>query len=257
MRVNAMKQALRNGKTQLGTWLSIPEPLSAERVASVDWDWLLIDMEHGPIDIKAVATMCATIMKGPASPVPIVRVPMGSVEHIKRVLDAGSWGILAPMVLSASEAQQIVAATKYPPEGIRSVGGARAILSFDTDNADYFAHANDAIVVAVQIEHIDAVNRVDEILSVPGIDAAFIGPSDLSASMGLAPSLDQTDSRFEEAVREVVEAAKRHHVAPGIMVSGAEGALKRIAQGFTMLGVSTEATIMTTAMRNLLSAMRR
>lgn len=241
---------------QYGTFLSLPDPLAAERVSRVGWDWVLIDMEHGQVDLSTAAVMMAAMAGEESAPTPLIRVPRASHDHIKRALDAGAFGILAPMVMDQAEAEMVVAATRYPPAGDRSVAGGRAPTAFLTSAPEYFEHANDEILALIQIEHIEAVERADEILSVPGLDGVFIGPSDLSASMGLAPTLSQTDPRFVEAVRAVRDAAKRHQVPLGIMVAGLEDARRWLAEGFIYFGVTSELGFMLSGMTQFLRAAR-
>jgi len=252
VRSNRLKEALHAGRVQYGTFLSLPDPLVAERVSRVGWDWVLIDMEHGQVDLSAAAMMMAAMPDDQGAPTPLVRVPRASHDHIKRALDAGAFGILAPMVMDAAEAETVVAATRYPPAGNRSVAGGRAPVAFRTTNAEYFQRANAEVLALIQIEHIDAVERVDQILSVPGLDGVYIGPSDLSASMGLPPSLSQTDPRFVEAVRRVRDAARRHGVPLGIMVAGLEDARRWMAEGFLYFGVTSELSFMLSGMSQFL-----
>lgn len=256
LRSNRLKQALRAGEVQYGTFLSLPDPLAAERVSRVGWDWVLIDMEHGQVDLSTAAMMMAAMPQDENAPTPLVRVPSASHDHIKRALDAGAFGILAPMVMDQAECEMVVAATRYPPAGNRSVAGGRAPVAFGTNAPEYFQKANDEILALIQIEHIDAVERADDILSVPGLDGVFIGPSDLSASMGLPPTLSQTDPAFIDAVRRVQASAGRHHVAAGIMVAGLEDATRWLAEGFTYFGVTSELGFMLAGMTRFLQSAR-
>ena len=256
MRTNRLKQALRAGQVQYGTFLSLPDPLAAERVSRVGWDWVLIDMEHGQIDLSIAAMMMAAMSGDDGAPTPLVRVPQAAHDHIKRALDAGAYGILAPMVMDAQEAAMVVAATRYPPDGNRSVAGGRAPTAYGTSAPEYFQHANREVLALIQIEHIDAVERADEILAVPGLDGVFIGPSDLSASMGLPPTLSQTDDRFMAAVRRVRDVAHKHQVPAGIMVAGLEDARRWLAEGFIYFGVTSEIGFMVSGMTQFLRAAR-
>ena len=240
---NPVKRKLKEGKTVVGTLLNLGDPIAAEAVAAVGFDWLVVDTEHGPIDLHAMATMFQAIGRFPVAP--MARVPWNSEENIKRVLDAGAWGFVAPNVRSREEAELVVQAAKYPPKGIRSLGGGRHALSFKTDPATYFQKANDETVVVLQIEHIDAVRKVDDILSVPDIDACLIGPNDLCASMGLAPSLEPSHKEFEEAVQTVLRSAQRHGVAAGIHCATAETVNRRFREGWRFLGIQGDLRFMT------------
>ena len=135
---------------------------------------------------------------------PLVRVPTLHVDAVKRVLDAGAWGVMAPNMKTREEAELLVAACKYPPRGVRSLGAGRFAMSFKTDPQTYFERANDEVMVIVQIEHAKAIENIDAMLSVPGVDACYVGPNDLCASMGLAPSLEPPHREFEDAMQRVL-----------------------------------------------------
>src|SRR5256885_1112824 len=197
MTPNHVKQRLAAGKACFGSLLNFGDPLVAELMASVGFDWLLVDAEHGPIDLATLATMFATITRYPCAP--FVRVHALDEENVKRVLDAGAWGVLAPNIRTREEAELLVRACKYPPEGVRSLGAGRFALSFKTDAPTYFQRANDEILVIAQIEHVDAVANIDAILSVPGIDACYVGPNDWCASAGPPPPPPPPPPPFEAA----------------------------------------------------------
>ncbi len=247
MTPNHVKQRLRAGKPVFGTLLNVGDPLVAEMMASVGFDWLLVDTEHGPIDVATMATMFATVTRYPVAP--LARVHALSEENVKRVLDAGAWGVLAPNVRTREEAELLVAACKYPPAGVRSLGAGRFSLSFKTDPATYFSRANDEILVIVQIEHHEAVKNIDAILSVPGVDAFYVGPNDFCASLGLVPSLEPTHREFDEAMKTIFAAGERHHVAPGIHCATAETANRRIREGWRMVGMLNDQRLLLGAAR--------
>ncbi len=251
---NHVKRALRAGRPQLGTLLNFGDPLVAEAMAAVGFDWLLVDTEHGPIDLATLATMFATITRYPVAP--LVRVHALSEENVKRVLDAGAWGVLAPNVRTREEAQRLVAACRYPPAGVRSLGAGRFALSFRTDPATYFARANDEILVIAQIEHVEAVKHIDEILGVPGLDACYVGPNDWCASAGLPPSLEPPQPEFEDAMQRVLAAARRHGVAAGIHCATAETANRRLGEGWTLVGIQNDRRLLLGAARAVRDAVR-
>ena len=244
---NHLKQALRAGRPQFGTLLNFGDPLVAEMMAAVGFDWLLVDTEHGPIDLATLATMFAAITRYPVAP--LVRVHATAEENVKRVLDAGAWGVLAPNVRTREEAELLVRACKYPPAGIRSLGAGRFALSFKTDPPTYFARANDEILVIAQIEHIDAIRDIDRILSVPGLDACYVGPNDLCASMGLAPSLEPPHREFEEAMRVLLAAARRHGVVAGIHCATTATVNRRIGEGWMLVGMLNDQRLLVGAAR--------
>jgi len=235
LKKNRVKELWGEGKAAVGTWLALGSPIVAEIIAHIGFDWVVIDTEHGSINIETTQTIVQAISA--TDTVPIVRVPWNDPALIKRALDAGAYGLVIPMVNSREEAIRAVQASRYPPVGIRSYGGPRVRLYGGTD---YFEHANEEIAVIVQIEHIDAVNHIDEILSVAGVDAFFIGPMDLAASMGVKLGLDNPDPRHIEAVNRVLAVGKRHHVPGGILVGSSEAANQRIAQGFQFIGLSSD-----------------
>lgn len=240
MRANHVKRRLAAGEPSVGTWLALPTPEGAEYVSALGFDWLVVDTEHNPIDIRTLAQMfMATAHSATA---PMVRIPWNTPEHFKRALDAGAWGVVVPMVNSRAEAEQAVAAVRYPPRGTRSVGGGRHARGFDTTADQYFRHADDQLLLVVQIEHIRGVEHADDILSVPGVDACFIGPNDLAASMGLGLGipLESDEPRVVDAIAHVRQACARHGVAPGIHCSGAGGVTRRLAEGFQFCAMASE-----------------
>lgn len=251
---NPVKRKLREGRVAIGTWLNLGDPIAAEAIAALGFDWLVVDTEHSPIDLHAMATMFQAIGRFPVAP--MARIPWNNEENIKRVLDAGAWGFVAPNVRSREEAELVVQAAKYPPKGIRSLGGGRQALSFKTDAATYFQKANDEIVVVLQIEHIDGVRKIDDILSVPEVDACYIGPNDLCASMGLTPSLEPTHREFEEAVQTILRSAQRHGVPAGIHCATPETVNRRIREGWRFMGILGDLRFMTAAAKAARDAIR-
>lgn len=244
---NHVKQALRAGRAQFGSLLNFGDPLVAELMASVGFDWLLVDTEHGPIDLAPLAGMLATITRYPVAP--LARVPELSEATVKRVLDAGAWGVLAPNVRTREEAELLVAACRYPPAGVRSLGAGRFALSFRTDPPTYFARANEEILTIAQIEHVDAVKNLEAILSVPGLDACYVGPNDFCASAGLAPSLEPPHPEFEAAMQRVLAVARGHGVAAGIHCATAATVNRRIAEGWTLVGMLNDQRLLLGAAR--------
>lgn len=242
MKSNPVKAALREGKPQIGTWLSLASPMAARFMARTGFDWYTVDIEHSPVNWETAATMFGAIAD--AGGVPLARVPFNSLENVKRALDAGAYGIVFPMCCSAEEAAAAVAVCKYPPQGVRSVGGGLHTLNFGTDASTYYRRANDEILVIVQAEHIKAVENCDEIFQVPGIDAMFIGPNDLLSSMHKTPAMETDDPEFVEALRILREAAVKHGIAPGIHVADAEAAQRRVAEGWKFIAISSELGMM-------------
>ncbi len=255
MRENPVKNLLKAGKPAIGTWLTLGDPLATETLAHMDFDWLNVDMEHGSIDVRETRALFQVI--NTTDVVPTARVPWNDHVWIKRVLDAGAYGVVVPMVRTREEAERAVAACRYPPAGIRSIGSGRNHYAFRGTQADYLDRANDELLVIIQIEHADAIRRLDDILSVPGIDAAFIGPNDLCASLGIPPSTDSEHPDFEAAVSQVVTFSRKHGVAPGIHTSSGEALNKRLEQGFRYLGLANDQRLLIKGATDELDVIRR
>lgn len=254
MKANHVKRRLKAGEPSVGTWLSLPSPEAAEYIAELGFDWLTVDAEHNAIDITTISRMFGAIAaRGVA---PLVRIPWNTGENIKRVLDSGAWGIVVPMVNSREEAEAAVAAATFPPRGNRSLGGNMRTVRWQATSDEYNNHADDEILIVLQIEHIKGVEVADEILSVPGVDACFIGPNDLAASMGisLGVPLESTDERLVEAVEEIRLACVRNGVAPGIHTSGAKGINQRIGEGFQFLAMASELKYLLSGLQDDLKA---
>ncbi len=241
---NRLKEKWRAGEPTYGAWLSIPSPLVAEAAALAGFDYVCVDMQHGVADYQVAINMLAA-MRG-ADSTPIVRVPWLEPGIIGRVLDAGALGVVIPMVNSRAEAQAAVAACRYAPAGARSFGPIRAGMAF---GADYYSWANDEIACIPMVETRQAVEAVDDILSVPGIDAVYVGPADLSITYGLPPGVDNPGTVFDEAIATIVGSCQRHGVTPGIhSISGL--AAKRVGNGFRMITVSSDLQALSGGMRN-------
>ncbi|MFO0951413.1 MAG: aldolase/citrate lyase family protein [Isosphaeraceae bacterium] len=252
MKHNPVKRALKAGKPQFGTWLSLGSVVACRYMARTGLSWLTVDMEHTHADIQTAAMMFGAIAD--AGCVPLARVPCGKHEWIKMVLDCGAMGFVAPMVMTPEEAREIVAAAKFPPLGNRSLGGGLHTLNFGCSAEQYFREGNDEILVILQTEHIKAVEIADEIYSVPGIDAIFIGPNDLAASMRGPDGKNPPKEKLEEAIQEVLAACKRQGVPCGIHVFSSADALLRAEQGFQFIAVNSELKMMLESASALVSA---
>ncbi len=238
MRNNPVKAALREGKPQVGTWLSLASPLAARYMARTGFHWLTLDIEHSCVNWETAAMIFGAIAD--AGGVPLARVPFNNLENVKRCLDNGAFGIVFPMCNSVEEAERAVSACKYPPVGERSVGGSLHAMNFGGSSAEYYRRANEEILVIIQAEHILAVENADAIFSVPGVDAVFVGPNDLLSSMHKTPDMDSNDPEFVAALRHIRETANRHGIAPGIHVSNPAAATRRIEEGWQFIAVSSE-----------------
>lgn len=242
MRPNPVKQSLKAGKPSIGTWMSLGSITAARFLARTGLDWLTVDMEHSLVGWETTAHMLATIAD--AGCTGLVRVPAGKHDHIKRALDNGAHGIVVPMVNSRAEALEAVSAAKYPPTGDRSVGGSVHALNFQCDANEYYAKANDEVIVVLQCEHIRAVDQFDEIFSVPGIDAVFVGPNDLAASMRGPDGKPPAGDVFSQTLKRIVDGCKRNNVAAGLHCGSPEEAKVRIEEGWQFLAVASELRMM-------------
>jgi 4-hydroxy-2-oxoheptanedioate aldolase len=242
MRPNPVKRALKEGKPSVGTWLSLGSITAARFMARAGFAWLTTDLEHSLVDWETATHMFAAIAD--AGCTALARVPANRHDHIKRVLDNGAHGIVVPMVNSRQEAEHAVAASLYPPVGDRSVGGSVHALNFSTTATDYYAHANEELIIVLQCEHIQAVENADAIFSVPGITAIFVGPNDLAASMrgrdGRPPSAEAT----KKALDHVLATCKKQKVAAGIHCFSAAEVNQRAAEGWQFLAINSELKMM-------------
>jgi 4-hydroxy-2-oxoheptanedioate aldolase len=239
MKTNHLKELLTSGQPARGAWLGIPSPASARLLARLPLDWLVVDAEHAPIDAPTLAAMVAGIAEADG-PAPLVRIAQAGVENIKKALDAGASGIIAPMINTRAEAEQVVAWAKFPPDGQRSFGSAYAGLAFGQTMGEYLKNANTQTLVGVQIESEAALGHLDDIFHVKGIDLAFVGPVDLSVSLGLEPLPENPDPRFQKALDRIVKSANRHGLPLGIFCSNGKAAAVRIRQGFQFVNVASD-----------------
>lgn len=253
MKQNHVRAKLKRGEPSVGTWLTLPDPVAAHLMARVGFDWLTVELEHTPITMETAAESFAIIAA--TGPAPLARVPWNSTENIKRVLDTGAWGIVVPMVNSRAEAEAAVNAARYAPQGTRSVGGQLHAANFGTDPATYYDRANEEILVVLMAEHVQAIEHADEIFSVPGIDVVFIGPNDLTKSMGMKPVFESESKEFVGALKHILKTAKKYGVAPGIHVLDAAAAKRRMDEGFQFIAVTSEAGMMLSKARETLGAL--
>jgi 4-hydroxy-2-oxoheptanedioate aldolase len=243
MRTNPVKRTLRAGKPSFGTWLSLGDLFATRLLARMDFAWLTLDIEHCAIDWSQAAMIFAAIAD--AGGVPLARVPKGNHDYIKRVLDAGAWGIVVPMVDTVEQAKIAIAAAKYPPVGNRSLGGGMHSLNFDCSSADYFKRANDEVLVVLQTESPRGVANAEEIYSLPGVDAIFIGPVDLRAQMRKPDGSEATDEAFEEMIQRVIAIGKKVGTPTGMHVMDPQTALRRAEQGMQFIAIGSELRMMT------------
>ncbi|GAC1606880.1 MAG: aldolase/citrate lyase family protein [Ramlibacter sp.] len=251
MRENRLRHIWQTGGTAVNGWLAIPNSFAAETMAHQGWDSLTVDMQHGVVDYQAMVTMLQAIST--TDTVPLVRVPWLEPGILMKSLDAGAYGVICPMINTRQDAQNLVDWTHYAPRGVRSFGPVRALLY---GGADYPQQANDTIVVFAMIETAQALDNLDAILSVQGLDAIYIGPSDLSLSLGCTPTLDDVDPKAAQAIDHILERAKAHNVVAAIHNAGTESALRRQAKGFQLVTVSSDARLIAAGAQQVMAKMR-
>ncbi len=242
MRPNAVKKLLKAGQPAVGTWLSLGSITAARFMARAGFDWLTLDLEHSLVGWETAAHVFGSVAD--AGCTALARVPANRHDHIKRVLDNGAMGVVVPMVNSRKEAEDAVSAMLYPPYGTRSVGGAVHALNFGTTANDYFAHANEELLVVLQCEHITSVENAESIFSVPGIDAIFVGPNDLAQSMRSKDNKPPSAQATKEAMDHILKTCKKYGVAPGLHTGSADEANARIEEGWQFIAITSELKMM-------------
>lgn len=242
--MNNLKENLISGKPVVGTWLNSGSPIVAELMAMSGFDFVCVDAEHSAVDLPQTQQIFQAIRSGSQDCAAMVRLHGVDYSFVKQYLDAGAQGVIAPLVRTKSEAELLVEATKFPPMGLRGVGFCRA-NDYGMRLDEEFEVANKKTLVAIQIEHIEAVGNIDEILEVEGIDAVFIGPYDLTASMGITGQFDHVD--YVKVRDKILEACKQHQKIPGIHVVKPEPAqvIARFCEGYQLLAYSLDITMLT------------
>lgn len=253
MKKNPVKVALRNGQPQVGTWLSLGSVYAARLMSRVGFPWLTVDMEHSPIAWDEAALLFGAIAD--AGCVPLCRVPYGEYQLIKRALDAGAMGIVVPMVNTVEQAKAAIAAAKYPPVGNRSVGGGLHALNFGATAGDYYRYANDEILVILQTESPEGVENAEEIYSLPGCDAIFVGPNDLQFQMRGPDGKDPSREEHEAMMQRVLEVGKRVGTPVGLHVQSVEDVERRVKEGWQFIAIGSELKFMVTEANRLVQGM--
>jgi 4-hydroxy-2-oxoheptanedioate aldolase len=252
MRDNKLRQLWADGGAAVNGWLAIPSAFSAETMAHQGWDSLTIDLQHGVVDYQAAVNMLTAIST--TDTVPVVRVPWLDPGILMKVLDAGAYGVICPMINGAEDAERLVASTHYPPRGTRSFGPIRAFLYA---GQDYPQHANDTIVAFAMIETRQGLDNLEEILRVDGLEAVYIGPSDLSLALGCRPTFDDVEPPVAEAIDFILAKCREHGVVAGIHNGTPEYALQRIAKGFQFVTIASDARLMAAGAQQVLGTMRQ
>ncbi len=249
MAMDSLRDQWRAGETTLGLWAGLPSSSAAEALARSGVSYVCCDNQHGLIDYQASVSMIQGIIVGSSNP--IARAPWNEPGIIGKLLDAGAQGVIVPMVNSAEEAQAAVDACRYPPVGARSWGPSGAAPRLDS----YFAASSEQVATIVMVETVQALNNVDAIVATPGVDAVYVGPADLSISLGLKPGNNDDVAEFTEALETIVAACTNAGVIPGIHSSGTLTPL-RLEQGFKMITVTADNVAMNLGVRAELARAR-
>jgi len=250
--VNSFKQALRAGRPQTGLWVGLADPYVAELLATSGFDWLLLDGEHAPNDVRSLLAQLQAVAPYPVHP--IVRAVAGDTVLIKQLLDIGAQTLLIPMVETAEQARALVAATRYPPRGVRGVGSALARAARWGQVEGYLTRAEEQICLLLQVESVRGLENLDAIAAVDGVDGVFFGPSDLAASMGmLGKSADQA---VQAAVMNGIAAVRRAGKAAGVLTTEIPVARGYLEQGALFVGVGIDTLLLTRAARELASTFK-
>ncbi|WP_374442326.1 4-hydroxy-2-oxoheptanedioate aldolase [Pseudomonas panipatensis] len=247
MPINRFKQRLQAGEAQIGLWLGLADPYCAELAANAGFDWLLLDGEHAPNDLRSLLGQLQAVAPYPSQP--IIRPPIGDSALIKQLLDIGAQTLLVPMVDSAGQARELVRAMRYPPQGIRGVGSALARASRWNGIPGYLDQADEQMCLLVQIENLDGLANLDAIAAVEGVDGVFIGPADLSAAMGQRgnPGHPEVQAAIEDAIRRIQQAGK----AAGILSADEKLARRYLELGATFVAVGVDTSLLAGALRKL------
>ena len=249
MRENKIKKMMSEGKPVINGWLQIPSTVSAEVMAHQGWDSLTIDMQHGLVDYSNALPMLQTISSTDVTP--LARVNWNEPGQIMKILDAGCYGIICPMVSNKEQAEKFVQACMYPPKGYRSFGPIRGLLY---GGSDYGKHANDEILKFAMIETKEALDNLDSIMSTPGLNGIYIGPADLSLAIGEEPSFDKPEGdKVYDTIMKILEHAKKNNIVAGIHNMKADYAHKMIKKGFQFVTVGSDQRFMSAGAKDSVS----
>jgi 4-hydroxy-2-oxoheptanedioate aldolase len=251
MRENALRQAWAAGRRTVNGWLSMPSGFTAEVMAHQGWDSLTIDLQHGLIDYQTAVHMLQAVST--TNVVPMVRVPWLDPGILMKMLDAGAYGVICPMINSAAEVEELVRACRYPPRGMRSMGPIRALLY---GGPDYVRHANDTVLVLAMIETAQALAELEAILDVDGLDGVYVGPSDLSNALGCPPVLDPDAPEVVEAIGDILRRAKAKGRVAGIHTGSPVGAKCMHELGYDFVSVASDARLLAQKSQEILAEIR-
>ena len=252
MRKNRLKQMFKEGKPIINGWLQIPSAFSAEVMAHQGWDACTIDMQHGVVDYPNALNMLQSISTTETTP--LARVNWNEPGQIMKILDAGCYGIICPMVSNKEEAERFVQACMYPPRGYRSFGPVRGLIY---GGADYADHANDEILKLAMIETKESLDKLDEIMSTDGVDGIYIGPADLSLAIGEKPGFDRPeDTKAYSEILRILEHAKKNNIFAGIHNGTPEYAQKMIDKGFNFVTIGADQRAMSAGAKAIVEKMK-
>ncbi|KEF34695.1 alpha-dehydro-beta-deoxy-D-glucarate aldolase [Deinococcus sp. RL] len=249
---NLFKTALARGDTLYGFWLALADPYSAEVCAGAGFDWLVVDGEHAPNDLRSILAQLQALASSPSAPV--VRLPVGDPVLIKQTLDIGARNLLIPMVESAAQARELVAATRYPPQGSRGVASALVRASGFGRDAGYLQRANEGVCLLVQVESATGLEVLDDIAAVEGVDGVFIGPADLAASLGHLGQPAHPD--VQQAIREAASRIRGAGKVAGILATDEGAARRYLDWGYTFVAVGVDVLLLSRASTELLARFR-
>lgn len=244
MRPNTIKEIWNSGGVAVNGWAAISSPYSAELLGHQGLDAVTVDLQHGMMGLETAISMFQAISSTPA--MPFARVSCNDLAQVNRLLDAGAYGIICPMVSTAGDARRFADACRYPPQGKRSFGPARGLLY---GGPDYFGHANDEIVALAMIETAEGLENLDAIVATEGLDGIYVGPNDLCLALSLAPASESDEPAMKDAISRIVDACRGAGKAAGVFCSSGAAAAMRAEQGFNFVTPGNDATLLGKALR--------
>ena len=252
MRANRLREIWKSGGNVVNGWCGIPSGIAAEAMVQGGWDSLTIDLQHGLVHFDTAVPMLQAIST--SGIVPLARVPWNEPGIIMKMLDAGAYGVICPMVNDRAECERFVGAARYAPAGYRSFGPTRA--NWYAGSSDYWKTANETVLTFAMIETAPALENLDAIMSTPGLDAVYVGPADLGLALGEGPVGDPTSERTLTTMRRICETAKKHGIIPGTHTSSPEGARRMFEMGFRFATILADTALLASAARAAVAAAR-